>query len=101
MKINFSAPIRDIKGDPMKDEKGAAFTLGDAAATALLAQYPDEKDLDAKSKVARFTLAALVVNGGEHDLETEDVALIKQTINKGYNALVVGRAYEIIEAKPA
>lgn len=98
MKINFSAPIRDIRGEPII-EADKPVTLGSVSCQALLATYQDEKEISGKEKVERFTLAALCSNETEADVSVEDVALLKKLIGKAYGPLVVGRAYEIIEPK--
>jgi hypothetical protein len=96
MKIDFSAVIKDLDGDPVKDgEKDA--TLGRVACTALLASYADEQNLAAEDKVRRFRLAEIAAKGGEREVKVEDVALIKQLIGKAFAPLVVARAYDIIE----
>jgi hypothetical protein len=96
MKVDFSALIKDLDGDPVKDgEKDA--TLGRVACTALMASYADEQNLVAEEKVKRFRLAEIAAKGGEQELKVEDVALIKQLIGKAFAPLVVARAYDIIE----
>ena len=96
MKIDFSAVIKDLDGDPVKDgEKDA--TLGRVACTALLASYADEQNLAAEDKVRRFRLAEIAAKGGEREVKVEDVALIKTLIGKAFAPLVVARAYDIIE----
>ena len=100
MKIDFSAVIKDLDGDPVKDgEKDA--TLGRVACTALLASYADEQNLAAEDKVRRFRLAEIAAKGGEREVKVEDVALIKTLIGKAFAPLVVGRAYDSIEPPSA
>jgi hypothetical protein len=66
MKIDFSAVIKDLDGDPVKDgEKDA--TLGRVACTALLAGYADEQSLSGEEKVKRFRLAEIAAKGGEQE----------------------------------
>ena len=96
MKINFAAPIKDIKGEPIVENE-KPVTLGSVSCQALLATYPDEQNLSGKEKVERFTLAACCSNESEADISVEDVALLKKLIGKAYGPLVVGRAYEIID----
>lgn len=96
MKINFAAPIRDIKGEPIVENE-KAVTLGSVSCQALLASYPDEPNLSGKEKAERFVLGVLFSLEQEEDISVEDVALLKKLIGKAYGPLVVGRAYEIIE----
>ena len=100
MKIDFSAVIKDLDGEAVKDgEKDA--TLGRVACTALLASYADEQDLAAEDKVKRFRLAEVAARGGEQEIKVDDVALIKTLIGKAFAPLIVGRAYDIIEPPAA
>lgn len=96
MKINFGAPIKDIKGEPIVENE-KAVTLGSVSCQALLASYPDEQNLSGKDKVERFTLAALCSNEIESDISLEDATLLKKLIGKAYGPLVVGRVYELID----
>ena len=96
MKIDFSAVIKDLDGDAVKDGEKEA-TLGRVACAALLASYADEQNLPAEDKVKRFRLAEIAAKGGEREVKVEDVALIKQLIGKAFAPLVGGRAYDIIE----
>ena len=96
MKIDFSAVIKDLAGEAVKDGVKDA-TLGRVACTALLASYADEQNLAAEDKVKRFRLAEIAAKGGEREVKVEDVALIKQLIGKAFAPLVVARAYDIIE----
>jgi hypothetical protein len=95
MKIDFSAAIKDLDGEAVKDgEKDA--TLGRVACTALLASYADEQNLAAEDKVKRFRLAEVAARGGEQEMKVDDVALVKTLIGKAFAPLIVGRAYDII-----
>ena len=100
MKIDFSALIKDLAGDAVKDgEKDA--TLGRVACTALLASYADEQNLPAEDKVKRFRLAEIAAKGGEQEMKVDDVAFIETLIGKAFARLIVERAYDIIEPPSA
>lgn len=96
MKIDFSAVIKDLDGDAVKDGERDA-TLGRVACAALLATYADEQNLAAEDKVKRFRLAEIASKGGEQEIKVDDVALIKKLIGKAFAPLIVARAYDIIE----
>ena len=100
MKIDFSAVIKDLDGEAVKDGDKVA-TLGRVACTALLASYADEQNLPAEDKVRRFRLAEIAAKGGEREVKVEDTALIKQLIGKAFAPLVVASAYDIIEPPSA
>src|SRR5262249_44686005 len=100
MKIDFSAVIKDLDGEAVKDGDKVA-TLGRVACTALLASYADEQNLPAEDKVRRFLLAEIAAKGGEREVKVEDAALIKQLIGKAFAPLVVASAYDIIEPPSA
>lgn len=100
MKINFSAVLLDMAGEPIpQDDRPNAkpATLGSVSCTALLAQFPDEQNLAAEIKVKRFRLAEAATKGGEQDLPVDDVAELKRLLAKAFGPLIVGRAFDIIE----
>ena len=104
MKIDFSAPILDLGGKPVKHQDGANdvakdMVLKDVAVPALTMPYKDEDNLAADDKVARAVIAQEIYRGGIVDVSVEDVALIKKLIGKAYGPLVVMRAYEILDPK--
>ena len=99
MKIDFSAAIKDLDGDAVKDGDKDA-TLGRVACTALLASYADEQNLPAEDKIKRFRQAETAAKGGAQEVRVEDVALIKTLIGKAFAPLIVGRAFDIIDRHP-
>lgn len=97
MKIDFTAPIRDLKGKPILDGE-QALTLKSVATNALLAADPDEKT-SGEDKMQRFKLALEIENADTPlDLKVEQVATLKLLVARLYVPLVVGRAYEIFDA---
>lgn len=95
MKIDFDSTINDLNGKPvMQGEK--PLDLRDLAVNSLMAVLDDERHLNGDEKMARFTLAMKVKDGGEVDLTPEEVSKLKALIGKCYSALAVGRAYEIL-----
>ena len=94
MKINFSQTIKNIKGEEIKD-----LTLKSISVEALLATFDDERSLSGEEKAKRYLLATRIYANDELDLTVEEVAKIKQLIGKGYGALVVGQAWEMLEGK--
>lgn len=63
---------------------------------AILANLPDEQP-NALEKMQRYDLYKKLLNGGDVELTTEELSLIKQAVGKIYSPLAVGQIYEIIE----
>lgn len=123
---DYSTVLIDLRGDPIPDEmmrgprdpetgkftpaRGClmaeyksnpslcdVLTLGGAAANALLANDPDNTNLDEKEKRRRGILADRLYHGGKIDLGVEDIVLIKRLITKMYGNLVVMRAMPLLD----
>lgn len=105
MKVNFSEVLTDVWGEPLRREKKPAtatepaviedMTAANASVDALMIGNPDEKSGD--KKIRLFTLALRIANGGEQDIEVEDVVLLKERIAAVYAPVVVGRMYELLK----
>jgi hypothetical protein len=95
MIVNFNEPITNLNGETLEDE-GGEITLGRVASNALLASFPDEKDVSGETKAKRFKIA-MKAQEGQVDVSVEDVAEIKKLVGKAYGPLVVGRVYDILE----
>lgn len=95
MKINFNQPIKNIKGEDIEN-----LTLKTISVEALLAAFDDERSsLTGEEKVKRYHLATQIHTNDEIDITVEDISLIKKLIGKGYGALIVGQAWEVLEGK--
>lgn len=115
MKRNLKTPLQFLDGKPLleaikigTDEAGRdiieqhPITLAGIAVNALLAQHEDERTLPGADKVKRYKLAQKIYDAlGEMDVTAEDVALLKTLIGKTYPPLLVGLAWQILEADPA
>jgi hypothetical protein len=100
MRVNLSAVIRDLKGEVIKDGKND-LTLSTVCCGALLTPLPDETNLSADEKVRRFKLAVKLCDGGQQDLSSEEITMLKQLVGKVYPPLTVGRAFEILDPDAA
>jgi hypothetical protein len=94
MKIDFKQQIKDIKGEQIQD-----LTLKTVSVEALLATFEDERSLGGEEKLKRYLLAIKIYADDEPDLTVEEIAKVKHLIGKGYGPLVVGRSYQMLEAK--
>jgi hypothetical protein len=100
MKINFDAEILDLDGKPLVDgAPGKTMTLASVSCASLINMLREDESIPADDKVKMFRIAQLACKGGEQEIKTEDVALLKKRIGKMYGALIVGRAYDLIEGE--
>lgn len=97
MRRDLSLPLLDLAGNQMQGATGA-LTLGSVAQDALLGTYADEGALPGTEKFARYQLAQKLHGQDAVDLSAEEIALIKKLIGKAWSALVVGRAFDALEA---
>lgn len=99
MQRNFTAPIKNLDGKPLK-EGDREVTIGSIAVNALLTPYEDERNLSGDDKVKRFRLAQSIHDAdGEIEVTVEQVALLKSLIAKAYSPLIVGQAWAILETE--
>jgi hypothetical protein len=99
---DFSSKMTQIDGKPFLDPTGKPDetqpTLGSIAINALLAAYPDEKDITPEEKVKRFVLAEKIQNHQKDaQLSADEIVLVKKLIGKGYPTIVVGEAWRMLD----
>jgi hypothetical protein len=97
MLIDFKKQILDLKGSSVKLPDGGDALLSNVCQEALMASFPDERDLSGVDKVKRFALALKI---GESalpiEITSEDAADLKRLVAKAFGPLIVGRVWEII-----
>jgi hypothetical protein len=99
MLIDFSQPLLDLDGNEIKtkEDDKIPYTLKRTCVEALMAQYKDEGELSGTEKVKRYDLALAIYGSKEPlDLQSEDVAFIKQLIGKAFSTLVVGQTWKML-----
>lgn len=104
MKIDFSAQIKDLDGNPVMEkpqgdkDKGVPLTLGMVACNVLLTMDRVEKDLPAKDKIANYELARDIHRAESPlDLKSEEITKLKTYIGRVATTLVVGCCEELLE----
>lgn len=97
MKRDFS-PELVFRGKPVK-EGDAVLTLRVVCMGVLL--MTDERDVSSEDKYKRCKLADRIGEDGVQDVSVEEVALIKRLIGRSCQPIVVGPAYDLLEADPA
>lgn len=98
MKRDFSTDLIGLGDAKLVDEKGEALKLSAIAVNVLVGQYQDEQGLSGEDKFARYKLAERLNQGGVQEISAEEIALLKKLIGKAYGPIVVGPAYEALEA---
>lgn len=93
MKLNPTLVLNTLDGEPLKDGD-TEVTLGQVCVIALL----NPKDEPGSKKAEKYELAIRIKMAvDEVDVSAEEVVLLKEVIGYGYNALVVGQVYRILE----
>lgn len=100
MKIDFNQELKALDGTALPGPEGKnKTTLKDISCHGLLAAFDDERNLSGEEKCKRYVLATWIYANDDLDLTVEDIALIKKLIGKGFTAIVVGQAFEMLEGK--
>lgn len=91
MKIDFSQKILGPTGEDLN------LTLGEVALKSLNST-PKNGSLSLSDALKRGNLALSVCNGGEHELDVEDVSLIRSLLVEVYTPIIVSRAAQMLDA---
>jgi hypothetical protein len=106
MQRKFGTILRHLDGETIMDRSETGekpMTLGHVAVTALLATFDDERHLGGQQKLDRYVLATKIhsAKDGVADLTAEEVSAIKTVVGKAYPPLVVGQAFQLLDADPS
>lgn len=102
MKIDFSSPMKTLRGEPIAMEEGKAdlMTLAVVAVEALLtAQEADRQTAGLSFRL--YKLADRIKDAGEHDLEADEIALVKARVEQRWPPLISGQAWDLLEGRGA
>ena len=96
MKRDFSTQLLDYAEKPaLKGEGKPIITMIDL--TMMCIDGSDDKDSTGTEKARKFALAIKVCKGGIVDLNTEEIALLKQLADKVLTTLCYGRYTEFLD----
>lgn len=112
MKIDFNQDIKGLDGKVViNPETGMELTLAVMAETALVSSLldrggqPENLDGMTKARFGRLAQSIFEATGfvepekrGAVEIPVEDIATIKDRIGRGYGAIAVMRAWELLEA---
>jgi len=93
------AAIRDTNGKVLRPERD--FTLRKACTEALQALNLTGDAPDGEERFKRYQLALKVMSEPEPDLTADEIVKLKRLIGLAFGAIVVGRAYEILDPTPS
>lgn len=98
MAIDFNQELKQLNGESFADASGKEqkTTLGSICEQALLANYPDEKELSGAEKFERWKLATKV-KGTDVSLSSEELTKLKMLVGKAFPPLVVGQAWKMLD----
>lgn len=112
MKVSVTTVLLDIEGIPLRDAAVSStdgrilrperdFTLRKACTEALQALNLTGDSTDGEERFRRYRLAMKVMSDDSPDLSAEEITLLKRLIGLAFGAVVVGRAYEILDPQPS
>jgi len=112
MKVPVTSVLYDIEGIPLRDaavisSTGAIlrperdFTLRKACTEALQTNGLAGDTLDGEERYRRYQLAIKIMSEDTPNLSAEEIAKLKRVIGLAFGAIVVGRAYEILDPTPS
>lgn len=90
--VNVDTPILNLEGDALENATAKSVIL-----EALMVTFEDDRNLTGEQKIKIFLLAQRVQSGGEVDFTSDDITLMKTRVAKGFNALAVGRVWELLD----
>jgi len=97
MKLLKNTPIVDLKNNPIIDDLNDILTIETICLNTLLAPLKGDENRDGAFKANMFKIATKISSSEEVDLTAEEVSLLKSRIGLAYPALIVGRAWEILD----
>jgi hypothetical protein len=98
VKVDFSKPICNLDGTQYTNQDGKPITLGTISAEALLNLVPQDSG---EQRAKDGWLAERIFSAGAIDIGLEDAARIKKRIGDTMPPLIVGRAWALLDPKPA
>lgn len=94
MKRDLTRILLNVYGKPFEPET----RLEVACFQALSTVFESDQRLSAEDKLKIYRLGKKVAAGGVVDFSTEELALIKERINKTFGAMPAGAVMEILDA---
>lgn len=99
MKVDLNQKLLDFEGDPIKiAENDEVWTLKKAVVNSLGAALDADKGQDYEKAIKRWKLAVRLQEGGEQEIEAEELVEIRKRLVTCYpSALISGQACEMLK----
>jgi hypothetical protein len=95
MKKDLAQELKNPYGKPFEPE---AITLEQTCFQAVSAALPTDQALPVPDKLKLYRVAQKISAGGVVDFSVEELTLIKERIGKTWSTLVIGAAFDILDA---
>lgn len=95
MKKDLTQELKNPYGKPFEP---ATITLEQACFQAVSAALPEDQKLPVPDKLKLYRVAQKISAGGVVDFSVEELTLIKQRVGQTWSTLVIGAAYDILDA---
>lgn len=96
--IDFSQEITGVDGTKLMEASDKPLTLRAASVLALIAQYEDEKHMDAREKFTRGLMATRIQRAKVPvELKVDEVATLKRLVGKAFGPAVVVAAWPLLD----
>ncbi len=110
MQLNLETEIRDIEGEPLKEQKVrfvgqerkvevVDITLRKVLVNAIMGEFEDERGkINGEEKLRRFNLGLQIQNTEDKFyLRSKDFELVKELVNKAYGTYITGFVWTLLE----
>jgi hypothetical protein len=100
--VDFESRITELDGSAPVDDKGqpVVLTVGRVCINALMQPQTGDDSENGEDKIKRAVLAERIFKKEEVKLTSEEIAMIKKRVNRGYSSpLVVRQVWEALEKK--
>lgn len=98
MKTDFNTEILDFNGKPIPYRDGSEIvntTAKRICIAGLTAALKGEESLPGDKKFQRYQIAQKI--NDDKEISIEEAKIIKEVVGKGFDPLIVGRIYELLE----
>jgi len=100
--IDFDQKLKTLDGEELKmSGTDQSVDLKTVCIQSLVGSTDNDQTIKPEKKIAYYTLAQKINEGGKKEIKSEDISDLKKLIgsNPVMNIVVVGQVYEMLEGK--